>query len=315
MGKEMKYKDLFGPVLSRRLGMSLGVDLMPHKTCSMDCVYCECGPTTKLTTVLKEYVPTRKVIEELSDFLGKKPKLDYVTFSGSGEPTLHSGIGRIIEFVKKNFAEYKIALLTNGSMFSNADVRRNVIHADLILPSLDAVSEGNFKKINKPFGLMDNKKIIAGLVSLRKAFKGKILLEIFIVPGINDSQTELRLLKNAVKKIRPDMVQINTLDRPGTEDWVVPAGMDKLKAVAKYFGKNTEIVAKAGNNKSRKGYFIKTENEILDTIKRRPCTFGDLLNITGLTKSGLKKYTENLLSEGKIAPERQPRGVFFKARD
>lgn len=146
-----KYKYLFGPVPSRRLGISLGVDLVLHKTCSLNCIYCECGRTTNLTVQRNEYVPTEIVLSELNHFLASNPKLDYITFSGSGEPTLHSGIGEIVNYLKNNFPSYKIALLTNGTLFNQSKIRQEVKSIDLILPSLDAVSDKVFQKINQPF--------------------------------------------------------------------------------------------------------------------------------------------------------------------
>ena len=132
---------LFGPVPSRRLGISLGLDLVPHKTCSLNCIYCESGKTTNLTIERKEYIPTAVLISELTTFLKTKPKLDYITFSGAGEPTLHSDIGTIVTFIKKNYPDYQLALITNGTLFYLSKLRREVKPVDLILPSLDAVSE------------------------------------------------------------------------------------------------------------------------------------------------------------------------------
>ena len=146
----MKYKHLFGPVPSRRLGLSLGIDPIPYKTCSFDCVYCECGATTKLTAARKEYIPVDEIISELDSFLSSNPTLDYITFSGSGEPTLNIGIGRVISYLKKNFSQYKIAVLTNSSLFSDPEVREELLLADVIMPSLDAVSENVFQKITDP---------------------------------------------------------------------------------------------------------------------------------------------------------------------
>ena len=145
------YNYLFGPVPSRRLGISLGVDLVPHKTCSLNCIYCECGRTTNLTIERKAYVPTETVLAELKTFLEPKPKLDYITFSGAGEPTLHSGIGEIVKFLKTNFPNYKIALLTNGTLFYQPELIKEVKSIDLILPSLDAASDLVFRKLNRPF--------------------------------------------------------------------------------------------------------------------------------------------------------------------
>jgi len=310
----MRYKYLFGPVASRRLGVSLGVDIVPHKTCSMDCVYCECGRTTDLTVKRREYVPARSVIRELSDFLGKKPELDYITFSGSGEPTLNSGIGRIISYLKKNFPAYKVALITNGSMFYDASVRGDALGADLVMPSLDAVSGVNLGRINRPFRGLEGWRIVDGLVRFRRMFKGEIWLEIFIVPGVNDSAGELKLLASAARKIRPDRIQINALDRPGTEKWVVPAGIEKLEKIAKYFGPAAEVIAKPRPSGKKSPRMKKTGSGVLSIIRRRPCTFDELLAATRLSAGELRKQIGVFLKDEKIFTELLPRGRFFRAK-
>lgn len=238
----MKLKYIFGPVISRRLGRSLGIDLIPFKTCSLDCIYCECGRTNSLTRERKEYVPTDEVINELNNYLSTLPELDYLTFSGSGEPTLHSGIGKIINFLKDNYPQYKVALLTNGTLFTDKNVIAEVKRADLIVPSLDGVSEEVFSKINRPVNNITSQEIISGLENLRKEYRGEIWLEIFIVPGINDKEKELRLFKEAIARIRPDKVQLNTLDRPGTEAWVRPVPEEKLRSITGFLGDKVEIV-------------------------------------------------------------------------
>lgn len=197
-----EYKYLFGPVPSRRLGMSLGVDLVPKKVCSFNCIYCEVGPTTKLTTERTEYIPSKKVITELSDYFATSPPPDYIIFSGYGEPTLNSAIGKIIQFIKKNQPDIPVAVLTNGTLFSLAEVRNELINADLVLPSLDAATQEIFEKINVPAKKLFIDEYIQGLVDFRKEFSGKIWLEIFIIPGYNGSVSELAELKKVILKIR-----------------------------------------------------------------------------------------------------------------
>ena len=218
----MKFKHLFGPVPSRRLGVSLGIDLVPHKTCTLNCVYCECGRTADLTLDRKEYVPTDEILNELKHYLDESPALDYITFSGSGEPMLHIKISEIINFLKNNYPGYKVAVLTNGTLFYNKWVRGEVKNADILIPSLDAASNEIFKKINRPHEKLNLKEIINGLAELCREFSGVIWLEIFIVPGLNDTDSELQKIKNIIEKINPDKVQLNTLDRPGTENRVMP---------------------------------------------------------------------------------------------
>jgi len=211
-----RYKHLFGPVRSRRLGISLGVNMIPFKTCSLDCVYCECGATTVLTTERKEYIPTDSIIAELDHYLGTNPQLDYVTFGGSGEPTLHSGLGDIINHLKKNYPQKKLALLTNSTLLYDSKLRADIAKCDLVVPSLDAVSDDIFYKINKPEASLDCAGIIKNLIVLSKKFKGQIWLEIFILPGVNDTDKEIALFKEAIAAINPARVQLNSLDRPGT---------------------------------------------------------------------------------------------------
>ncbi len=214
--KEVMYKYLFGPVPSRRLGMSLGVDLVPKKVCSLDCVYCEVSKTTKLTLDRKEYIKTDKIKEELRHYFNHNPDPDYITFSGYGEPTLNSHIGEILQFIKQNKPGIPVAVLTNGTLFYDKDVRKALIDADLVLPSLDAATEDVFKKINRPSSDLSIEKYIKGIIDFSKEFKGKIWLEIFILPGYNDSENELSALKKVIEKMIPDSVQLNTLDRPGS---------------------------------------------------------------------------------------------------
>lgn len=306
------YKYLFGPVPSRRLGISLGVDLVPHKTCSLNCVYCEAGRTTELTLERKEYMPTKAVIDELNQFLNPQPKLDYITFSGAGEPTLHSGIGEVLRFLKNNYPRYKIALLTNGTLFYDPQLREQVKAVDLILPSLDAASDAVFKKINRPASQLKIQRIIDGLVEFRKIFKGVIWLEVFIVPGLNDTDSEIELLRQAIHRIKPDQVQLNTLDRPGTDDWVQPADKTGLQKIAEKLDRKTEIIAKFKKREELASYLADTENAILQTIKRRPCTIKDLSAALGLHQNEINKYIEALLQREQILAERMERGVFFK---
>jgi wyosine [tRNA(Phe)-imidazoG37] synthetase (radical SAM superfamily) len=308
-------KFLFGPVPSRRLGISLGVDLVPLKICSLNCIYCEVGRTTKLTIERKEYVPINKVIKELKDYLDQKPELDFVTFSGQGEPTLNSGLGKVIDFIKDNYQEYKVAVITNGTLFWDKQVRNEVIRADVLLPSLDAASKLAFIKINRPNKILNIDKIMEGLIQLRKEFEGKIFLEIFFVPQINDSQEELILLKKIATKIQPDLIQLNTLDRPGTEDFVKAITQEGLLKIKDLFVPlPVEIIAKAETRIQIQSFNKNIEEQILETIKRRPCTDKDLTEILDIHLNELNKYLSELIDSGKIISDKQERGLFFKIK-
>ena len=160
-----KYKTLFGPVPSRRLGISLGVDLVPYKTCSLDCIYCECGATTHLTMKRKEYVAVDQVKNELVTYLSRDKKIDYITFSGSGEPTLNEGIGDVVQFLKSDYPRYKVALLTNSTLFDQPEVRRQVKDVDVIMASLDTATEPQFRRVNRPHPKLDLNSIIDGIAA------------------------------------------------------------------------------------------------------------------------------------------------------
>jgi len=311
----MVYKYLFGPVLSRRLGISLGLDLVPHKVCLLNCIYCEVGKTTLLTAERKEYVPINHVITELRDYLSQKPELDYITFSGAGEPTLNSGIDRIIAFLRTEFSDYKIALLTNGILFSSRKIRNEIIDVDLILPSLDAASETVFQKINRPVTGVTSKEVIKGLVELRKEFEGEIWLEIFLIPGINDTNQELSLLKSAVSRINPEKVQLNSLDRPGTEPWIERVNQENMSQIAEFFKPlPVEIIAKPKQKSKIKNFNYSITEQILETIRRRPCTANDLESILDLNSTDLNSYLNYLLEKGEIEAIKQDRGYFFRIK-
>lgn len=237
----MKQRYHYGPVHSRRLGRSLGVDVIPHKTCSLDCLYCECGPTSQLTLERKEYLPTQEIIDDLDQFLKECPELDYITFAGSGEPTLHSGLGQIIHFLKEKYPQYKVAVLTNATLLNDPSVIADLQKADLIVPSLDGVSPQAFEKMNRPAANVTPETIISGIKNLTENFFGEIWLEIFIIPDINDQEEELALFKDTIEKLGIKKVQLNTLDRPGAVPWLKPVSQEYKEEIAQKLGQ-VEIV-------------------------------------------------------------------------
>ncbi len=309
------YKHLFGPVPSRRLGMSLGVDLVPHKVCSLNCVYCECGATTNLTTDRKEYVSYDEIIEELDDFFKNNDNPDYITFSGAGEPTLNIHIGKVIEYIKTNFKNIPVAVLTNGSLLNKPDVRQELLQANLILPSLDAATNLAFKKIDRPNDDLNTENYIQGLIDFSKDFKGTIWLEIMILPSFNDDLDNLTKLKEAFLKINPEKIQLNTLDRPGVIDNIRAASRIELQNIIELWQlDNVEIIASSAIRKDNKSFRKDTENAIIETISRRPCTLDDLEKILGLHVNEINKYLDVLDSDNKIETYRQERGIFYQLK-
>ncbi len=309
------YKYLFGPVPSRRLGMSLGIDLVPHKVCTLNCVYCECGKTTNLTLNREEYISYNHIVDELYHYFANNPEPDFFTFSGSGEPTLNSKIGNIIDFLKKKKPNIPVAILTNGTLLYKKSVRNELLKADIVLPSLDAVSHHAFIQINRPNHDLDIDKYVNGLIEFRKAYKGQIWLEVFILQGYNDSLNELNLLKEAILKIKPDKIQLNTLDRPGVVEELRPATISELKCILKYWNlNNAEIIVSVPKRKDIKSYRKDIEAAILETIARRPCVVDDLVKILGLHASEINKYLGVLESDEKIMSVRLERGLFYKIK-
>lgn len=307
------YKYLFGPVPSRRLGMSLGVDLVPRKVCSLDCVYCEVGKTTKLTTDRMEYVPFDRVRDELIHFFNNNPDPDFVTFSGSGEPTLNIRIGDVLRFIKQLKPGLSVAVLTNGTLLSDKNVRKEIQAADIVLPSLDAATKSVFICINRPATGLDIEKYIQGLVDFRNEYKGKIYLEIFVLPGYNYEKNELHKLREAVLRINPDSVQLNTLDRPGTVSNLSAATRQQMaKIIEEWNLPGMEIIAAAPKRKGVHSYRNDAEEAIMGIIARRPCTIEDLSETLGMHISEINKYLDVLESENKIQSVRQNRGVFYK---
>ena len=311
----MQYNTLFGPVPSRRLGISLGIDLVPMKTCTLNCIYCECGKTSHLTLERKEYVSFKTVKKELTHYLAHHARPDYITFSGSGEPTLNSKIGDVIRFLKEQVPDVPVAILTNSTLFSHKQVRSDIKNAKVVIPSLDAATEKIFKKINRPFPHLHVDKIIDGLIRFRKEYSGKMWLEVFIVPGINDTKEELNILKQVIGKIKPDQVHLNTLDRPGSVSTLRAATREELEHVLDVFQMdNATIVADPPEHKVLLPYRKDTADTILGTIARRPCTSKDLSEILGLQVEEVEIHLKSLETGKKIRIVKQKRGFFYQLK-
>jgi wyosine [tRNA(Phe)-imidazoG37] synthetase (radical SAM superfamily) len=239
----MKY--IYGPLHSRRLGFSLGLTLTPHKICSFDCAYCQLGSTTLKTAERKEYISATEVLEELKSWLAHHPdearQLNYITFSGSGEPTLNINLGRLIQEIKQ-LTPVPVAVITNASLLADAALRREILSADLIVPSLDAVTPKAFEKIDRPQPGVKIEEIIAGLIALRKEFRGKLWLEVMLVKGINDDLRQIKKLKEAVEQINPDKIQLNSPVRTTAEPGISCLDKAKLKKIAGILGEKAQIL-------------------------------------------------------------------------
>jgi wyosine [tRNA(Phe)-imidazoG37] synthetase (radical SAM superfamily) len=302
-------KHLFGPVLSRRLGLSQGIDLLPPKTCNFNCIYCEINREPQLSCERGEHVPTEVIIDEIDGLLKDEEcvrELDVFTITASGEPTLHTGIGRIVNHIKEK-TDKPVAILTNGSLLYLKEVREDLSRADIVIPSLDAARPESFRKVNRPAKCsIDLETIIKGIVQFSHEFEGEIWLEILLVENINDTPEDIEALKNAIERIRPTRVQLNTVARPPYESFAKPLSrkrMEEIKAeIEKGFAGHVDILAGSketevtDKGKGRNGFsenisLERMEDEIIEMVLRRPCTAAD---IAGTLKLEIEKASEIL---------------------
>ena len=306
----MRYTHLFGPITSRRLGISLGVDCISAKTCNLDCIYCECGATTNKTMRRGAYVPASAVIAELTDYLKSLPTLDYITFGGSGEPTLNSELGAMARFVKREYPAYKTALLTNGTLMYLPEVREAILSFDCVLPSLDAVSEKVFALVNRPHPELNVGRMIDGLETFSRQYSGALWVEVFIVPGVNDTGNELSLFKQALLRVKPTRVQLNSLDRPGTCDNVTSATPDRLREIAAFLNPlPVEIISRGP---SVAPLTAETQTALLSTIQRRPLTIEEIAQAAGQTINDCAAALKRLEAEKKIVSSVVNNRMFYK---
>lgn len=292
------YTHLYGPVPSRRLGFSLGVDFIPFKTCSLDCIYCQLGHGPKTTISRQAFIPAKDVLAEIKKKISTGVRIDFITFSGSGEPTLNTEIGLLIQELKK-ITDIPVAVLTNSTLLQKDDVRQALLSGDLVVPSLDAVTQDVFEKTNRPHKSLKVKDIISGLKKFRSEFKGKIWIEILLVKGINDSVSHLQKLKEITSNLKPDKVQLNTVVRPPAEKSASALTLNEMERIRDFFGKNCEIIAKFENSSVSK--LPQTQEEsLIDMIRRRPMTLDDLSASLGKSSSEVLKLIDLLQSEHKI---------------
>jgi len=308
----LKY--IFGPVASRRLRRSLGIDLVPYKTCSFDCVYCELGRTTNKTIERKEYVPPEKIITDLKGYLKQAAITpDYITISGSGEPTLNSQLKEIVSEIKR-ITTIPVAVITNSSLLYQDEVKEDLLGADIILPSLDAVTNSLFKYLNRPYPSLQIADIIQGLRELRKAFKGEIWLEIMFCLGVNDSKREVQILKDTIQEINPDKIHLNTIDRPPAEDFVFPLSGEKLIEIRTELGEKAEIISRQ-NFDNLSSSSLGGEKIILELLRRRPCTLTELSAALGIHQNELVKSLGKLNKEGKVHYRLYNNQCYFEAKE
>jgi len=305
----LKY--LYGPVPSRRLGLSLGVDIVPAKVCTLDCVYCQVGKTTEKTIERRQFVAVEEVLAELKQELTQGLKADFIAISGSGEPTLHSRLGEVIDGIK-GITDIPVAILTNGTLLYRQDVRADCAKADVVLPSLDAGDEQGFQKVNRPHKDISIGKLISGLRAFRNEFSGQIWLEVFLAEGLNTDAEQIAKIKDAIQLIRPDKVQLNTAVRSTAEASVKRLDAGKLQAIAASLGANCEVVPDFSPRHHSTGVESGAE-DVLSMLKRRPCSLSDICSGLGIHRTEALKYVGHLQQRGVIDSEEKGGIVFFRA--
>jgi wyosine [tRNA(Phe)-imidazoG37] synthetase (radical SAM superfamily) len=304
-------KYVYGPVPSRRLGRSLGVDLVPLKTCNYDCIYCQLGPTRQTTLTRADYSPVDEVLAEVEARLAEVSAPDWITLGGSGEPTLHASFGRLAERIRA-MTDVPICLLTNGGLLSDPEVRADCAALDMVAPNLDAGDEATFQRINRPHPGVTLEGVVAGLEALRRGFAGQIWLEVFLAAGINSSDADIERLKALIDRIRPDRVQLNTAVRPPAEAFVRPVLPQRLEAIRAMLGECAEVIADVDALRQAPAAAA-TEQEVLAMLRRRPCTVADIATGLAIGRDEAIEFVRVLLEAGHIAEQRQGERVFYHA--
>jgi wyosine [tRNA(Phe)-imidazoG37] synthetase (radical SAM superfamily) len=336
VAEQMKY--LYGPVASRRLGLSLGVDVIPFKVCTLDCVYCQLGGTTEKTTERKEYVSVEVILAEIRDIVQKGVKADFITIGGSGEPTLNLRLGELIDGIRK-ITDIPVAILTNGTLLYRQDVRADCAKADVVLPSLDAGEKRSFEEVNCPHKDIVIETLISGLCLFRKEFAGQIWLEVFFIEDLNTDAEQIAKIKEAIERIQPDKVQLNTAVRPTARAGIKKVDLKKLEEIAQELGERCEVVADfsparcsepmSGDTQdvvyptvasgmspmdrmSQGGDSEKMES-LLSMLKRRPCSLEDIHSAMGIGRIEALKYITHYQQQGIIDSFEKDGTIFFKA--
>ena len=302
---------IFGPLRSRRLGFSLGVDLVPYKTCSLDCPYCQLGRTTHKSIERCPYGSPDAIIAQLSHVLEEKQKIDYITLSGSGEPTLSSHLGTIISRIKELTA-IPLAVLTNGTLLHQEAVRDELSLADVVVPSLDAVTEKVFRAVNQPHPLLTASQMLSGLEHFRKVYTGQLWLEIMLVKGINDGRDELERISEVVSSIAFDKVQLNTPVRPAADKTVEPLTAAELERIRDHMGSGCEVIA--GSREKQHGVESGIEERIMTVLSRRPLNLPEIADSLGIPPGRVTKHLCHLEGQGRITSRHYGSELYYQAK-
>ncbi|MBN1938449.1 MAG: radical SAM protein [Candidatus Aminicenantes bacterium] len=312
---EKRLRHVYGPVPSRRLGRSLGVDLVPFKTCSYDCIYCQLGRTTEKTIDRKVLIPVEDVLADLDEKLAGGVTPDVISLAGSGEPTLYAGLGELIRGIKARTG-IPVAVLTNGSLLWREDVRKDLSAADLVIPSLDAGDGRLFEYVNRPHPGLTFEQMTEGLVEFTSGFSGEVRLEVFLLDGVTSGDTEVKKIASWVERIRPARVELNTVTRPPGEDYAFPVGLDRMRNLAGFFPGRVDVIGGWTGKESAAGEAAGSGDEdVLDLLRRRPCTKEDVAAGLGLHLTEAIKKLDRLDKAGKTKRSRVGSLVYYAAAE
>ncbi len=303
---------IFGPVPSRRLGKSLGIDMVPYKICSFDCIYCQLGRTTFKTMERKAYIPIASILEELKSVLKQKNDIDYITLSGSGEPTLNVGISEMITGIKK-LTSIPVAVITNGSLLWDKQVRSELMDADLVIPSLDAGDEELFQFVNRPCAALNLNKLVDGLLTFSQEYTHALWLEVLLLGGVSAVPEKVDKIATICKKIKHTKIQINTATRPGAESFALVVDTDQLKAFAALFPGNVEVIGSFSSKKMTNEQ-QHTLIDVLTLLERRPCTLEEISTCLSLHPNHVIKYITELTVSCKIEKIYKNGITYFRKR-
>ena len=297
-GTELRH--VYGPVISRRLGRSLGVDLVPHKVCSYDCVYCQLGTTTHKTLERRDYIPAKVILTELREKLTQHADVDFITLAGSGEPTLNRVMKEVICGIKEMTA-IPVAVLTNGSLLWMTEVQDALMKADIVLPSLDAGDEALFQYVNRPHPDLSFNRIVEGLVDFTRRFPGEVWFEVLLLAGVTGVNAEVKKIAKLVERIGPAIIHLNTVCRPPSEGFACPLSLEQLSALKEIFPGKVDIIMEKADQEIMKSDIPESrEGDILALLSRRPCTSSEVASGLGIHPTEVLKRMESLVESGKL---------------
>lgn len=301
---KLKTKRVFGPVLSKRLGKSLGIDVIPHKTCSYNCIYCQLGSEENTKISSANYYSVDEIIYELKEALLNNKNIDYITFAGSGEPTLYKDLKKLIYEIKQ-ITDIPVCIITNGSLLYKQEMRSDLLMADLVIPSLDAGNIDTFKIIDKPNKDIDFDKMVNGLIEFRRIFKGEYWLEVFLLKDINDCKEELDDIIKIVNKINPDIVQLVTATRRTADEKAKALNDEEMQEAKKYFEANCSIKIEVPSVSENSKVNTKeiTEEDIINFLIRQPDTLRMIAMSFNEDEIKVSELLKTLVESGKVREE------------